>query len=107
MPSPFKPIVAALYLVFVLCFLPPNAHADSITTGTVNFTVLKGGPTPTGSFSFDNTTNTFNYFSVIWNGAFFPFDFLECNCDEASTFTLAQWISREVGPPSVLTDHLY
>ena|ERR1700747_2090381 len=39
--------------------------------------------------SFDNTVNMFDYFTVLWNGGFFPFDFLDCNCDEALTFTLA------------------
>jgi PEP-CTERM motif len=77
MHSLFKPIVAVLCLVFALCFAAPPAHADSITTGTVNFTVLKGGPTPTASFVFDNNLRGaftgFSDFTVSWNGTLFDF----------------------------------
>jgi hypothetical protein len=69
----FKPIVAVLCLVFALCFLAPNAHADSIIEGTLNFTVLSGGPTPTGSFIFDITVNYFTSFTVDWNGGVFDY----------------------------------
>jgi hypothetical protein len=56
----------------------PYAHADSITEGTLNFTVTQVGPfhgtfIPTGSFVFDNTTNTLAIFTVNWDGAVFDF----------------------------------
>jgi hypothetical protein len=73
MHSLFKPIVAVLCLVFALCFAAPNAHADSTTTGTINFTVLSGGPTPIGFFEFDNNSNAFLVFDVFWDGAGFDF----------------------------------
>jgi len=78
MHSLFKPIVAVLCLVFALFFAAPNAHADSITAGTINFTVLSGGPTPIGSFEFNNNLNAFTFFAVFWNGA--PFDFIPADC---------------------------
>ena len=51
----------------------PIAIADTITDGTLNFTVSTGKPTPTGSFVFDNTTSTFMSFVVSWNGELFDF----------------------------------
>ena len=73
MHSLFKPIVAVLCLVFALCFASTHAHADSIIDGTINFTVLSGGPTPIGSFIFDITANEFTSFTVDWNGEVFSF----------------------------------
>ncbi len=95
MPSLFKPIVAVLCLVFALCFAAPNAHADSLTDGTINFTVTSGSPTPTGSFVFDNTTSTFTSFTVDWDGLVFDFTALANNlsattiigCASAGVFT--------------------
>lgn len=66
-----------LWIVSVLFLLTtigaPNAHADSITDGTINFTVSSGSPAPTGSFSFDNTTNAFTSVDVEWDGGGFLF----------------------------------
>jgi hypothetical protein len=71
MPSLFKTVGAVLCLIFALCFAAPNAHADSITDGTFNFTVTIGSPTPTGSFVLDETTSTFTSLTVNWDGAVF------------------------------------
>ena len=71
MSSLFKTIGAVLCLIFSLSFAAPNAHADSITDGTFNFTVTIGSPTPTGSFVLDETTNTFTSLTVNWDGAVF------------------------------------
>lgn len=60
-----------LLAVMVVAFSATNAHADSLTDGTINFTVTSGSPTPTGSFVFDNTTNSFSSFSVLWAGLVF------------------------------------
>jgi hypothetical protein len=73
MPSLFKTIGAVVCLVFALCFAAPTAHADSLTDGTINFTVTSGSPAPTGSFVFDNTTSTFTSFTVGWDGVIYNF----------------------------------
>lgn len=66
-----------LWIVSVLFLLTtigaPNAHADSITDGTINFTLSSGSPAPTGSFQFDNTTNSFTSVDVEWDGGGFLF----------------------------------
>jgi hypothetical protein len=63
-------IIAMLFAAIV----GPNARAGTITDGTFNFTVTSGGgPTPTGSFVWDNTTNTFTSFTIQWDGAVFDF----------------------------------
>jgi hypothetical protein len=64
-------IVSVLFLLMTIG--APNAHADSITNGTINFTVSSGSPAPTGSFSFDNTTNAFTSVDVEWDGGEFLF----------------------------------
>jgi hypothetical protein len=64
-------IVSVLFLLLTIG--APNAHADSITDGTINFTVSSGSPAPTGSFSFDNTTNAFTSVDVEWDGGEFLF----------------------------------
>src|SRR5271163_4439573 len=71
------------YLWIILVFLVvaisvPNAHADTITEGTFSFTVDGIGPPstqflPTSSFVYDNSTNEFTSFSVMWHGASFNF----------------------------------
>jgi hypothetical protein len=64
-------VVSVLFLLMTIG--APNAHADSITNGTINFTVSSGSPAPTGSFSFDNTTNAFTSVEVEWDGGGFLF----------------------------------
>ncbi len=59
--------------VFFVAIAVPTVHADSITDGTINFTVSSGSPAPTGSFVFDNTTNAFTAFTVDWDGLVFDF----------------------------------
>ena len=56
-----------------LAVFSPTAHADAITDGTLTFTVGFGGPTPTGSFVYDDTTNTWTSFTVDWDGVVFDF----------------------------------
>jgi hypothetical protein len=51
----------------------PTALATTVTDGTLNFTLINGTPTPTGSFVFDNTTSTFTSFVVNWNGSLLDF----------------------------------
>ena len=70
-----KPLLLAIASVF--CAVT-SAHADSFTNGTLNFTVTQVAPfhgtfTPTGSFVFDDTTNTLTSFTVNWNGVVFDF----------------------------------
>lgn len=60
-------IVAVLFVAIAA----PNAHADSSTDGTINFTVSSGGPIPTGSFVFDDTTDTLTSYTVTWDGVLF------------------------------------
>lgn len=56
-------IITLLFGVIVA----PNAHADSVTDYTITFTGT--APIPTvGSFEYDNTTQTFNYLTVVWDG---------------------------------------
>jgi hypothetical protein len=49
----------------------PYAHADSITDGTLYFTVTSGSPAPSASFVYDNTTGTMTSLTVDWDGAVF------------------------------------
>jgi hypothetical protein len=66
----------SLWIIFALILVAiaaPNMRADSFTDGTLNFTVVGGGPAPTGSFVFDNTTSTFTSFTVSWDGATWDF----------------------------------
>ena len=62
MPRPFTARAAVFRFVFAFFFAVPYAHADSFTDGTIDFTVTAGSPAPTGSFVFDNTTNSTNSF---------------------------------------------
>jgi hypothetical protein len=45
MPSLFKPIGAVLCLVFALCLVAPNAHADGIISYTITGTFSSNQPT--------------------------------------------------------------
>jgi len=65
------PVVAIAWLA-----APPQASVDITTTDTLNFTITSGfptTPTPTGSFTFDDTTNTLTSYTTSWDG--FSFDF--------------------------------
>jgi hypothetical protein len=63
-------ILTALLVAFGV----PAAHADTVTDGTLNFTLISGGPVPTqGSFVFDNSTSLFLSYTVNWNGAVYNF----------------------------------
>lgn len=62
----------ALTAVFI-AILAPNASAD---TYTFDFACVSGTPaciTPTGSFDYDPTTQTFSSIQVMWNGNTFNF----------------------------------
>jgi hypothetical protein len=65
-------LVIVFALLIAVC--PQKAQADTYTYGTLEFTVTSGSPTPTGSFTLDDTTNTFTSFTVNWDGAAFDFD---------------------------------
>jgi hypothetical protein len=55
-------------LVLVAAIGAPNAHADSFTNYTINFTLSSGSPLPTtGSIVYDTTTNQFTSFNVVWD----------------------------------------
>jgi hypothetical protein len=56
-----------------LAVFSPAAHADLITDGTLTFTPTFGSPTPTGSFVYGDTTNTWTSFTVDWDGVVFDF----------------------------------
>jgi hypothetical protein len=71
-------IVVAMWFVAVCA---PYAHADSITDGTLYFTVTSGSLAPIASFVYDDTTSSFTSFTVEWDGAVFNF---------ASLLTLAK-----------------
>ena len=54
----------------------PDAHADAITTGSLAFTLGSCCTAPTaGSFTYDNTTNQFTSFAIVWNGLTFDLSF--------------------------------
>jgi hypothetical protein len=84
--------------VMVVAISAPNAHADSFTDGTINFTVTSGSPTPTGSFVFDNTTDTFTSFAVDWDGAVFACASLSCPSNLSANLTGGNWCAA--GPLS-------
>jgi len=52
--------------LFVMAVTFP-AHADTLTTYTIDFTTTSG-IAPTGSFTYDSTTGTFSNFLVMWAG---------------------------------------
>jgi hypothetical protein len=61
-------IVAVVFMALVV----PSARADSISSGTLSFTLDSCCVAPTsGSFTYDATTNQFLNFSVIWDGMTF------------------------------------
>lgn len=62
-----------VFALLVVAVCATFAHADSLTDGTLNFTVTSGSPTPTGSFVWDSTTSTWNSFTVNWDGAVYNF----------------------------------
>src|SRR5208337_5052398 len=61
----------------------PNAHADTTTTGTIKFTLTtcytispgycNNPSAATGSFVYDNTSNTFTSFTVTWHSLLYDF----------------------------------
>ncbi len=61
----------------------PNVRADSYTYRTIDFTVTGGNvpAAPTGSFIYDNTTNIFTSFEVVWNNSI---GFLLADCANGS-----------------------
>lgn len=64
-----KSLLIIITMVFVAVGVP-TAHADAFTESNINFQVTSGdvSDAPTGSFVFDNTTNLFTTFEVIWDG---------------------------------------
>lgn len=83
--------IPLLLLLILACVVSaPAIHADTFTNGTLNFAVVTGsGPTPTGSFVFDNTTSVFNSFTVQWNGQ--TFDFATAGITLANLGTSGNW----------------
>jgi len=68
----------------------PAAHADTITDGTITFTTTDGLPDPTsGSFVFDNTTDTYSTFTVNWDGAIFDWTTLDVLIPSSGTWCAA------------------
>ena len=67
--------IPLLLLLLFAAIGAPAAHADSLTLGTLNFTVTGGGPNATsGSFVYDNTTSLFTSFNVEWAGTNWDFE---------------------------------
>jgi len=67
-----------LWIVLVgllLAFTAQSASADTITSGTLVFTLGGSGGTDAtgGSFTYDNTTNQFLSFTATWDGLTFDF----------------------------------
>src|ERR1700690_588345 len=70
----------SLWIVAILWagVIAPNAHADTLTTYTINYT--GGPPIPTsGSFTYDSTTPGFSNFHVIFDGRDFDFSTIANN----------------------------
>jgi hypothetical protein len=63
--------------LMIALFLAGVSKADTLTTGTLNFIVaVESSNTlalPTGSWVYDDTTNTLNSYTVEWNGAAFNY----------------------------------
>ncbi len=66
-------IVPVLFLALGM----PLAHADVMTTYDINFTCTSGAtcilPT-SGTFTYDQTTEAFTTFNVVWDGSTINFD---------------------------------
>jgi hypothetical protein len=58
-----------IVLALLLAVGASQAQADLITNGTLNFTASSGSPTPTGSFVYDDTTDSVISYTMNWNGA--------------------------------------
>ncbi len=70
-----KSILTIPLLLLFATIGAPAAHADFLTSGTLNFTVGGGGPAPTsGTFVYDNTTSLFTNFDVEWDGIDWNFE---------------------------------
>jgi hypothetical protein len=66
----------SLWITLALLFVAigaANARADSYIDGAITFTLSSGLAPTSGSFIWDNTSDSFKSFSVIWSG--FTFDF--------------------------------
>jgi hypothetical protein len=66
MPARFLALASALTATSLL--ITGVASADVITDATLKFTATTGGPDPTASWSFDDTTQSFVSFTVSWDG---------------------------------------
>jgi PEP-CTERM motif-containing protein len=70
----FKALTFLATLLLFAAICTPAVHADTITDGTLTFTVVNSpGPTPTGSFVFDNTTSVFTGYTIDWDGVVYDF----------------------------------
>jgi PEP-CTERM motif len=82
----------------------PKANADdSVTDYSINFTQTGGSlaSVPTGSFVYDNTTNTFSDFSVDWDG--FVFDLTSAANDPEITTPLPSCLKSSSGAHAALS----
>ena len=62
-------LAARALIVLALLAVGAPAQADLITDGTLNFSASIGSPTPTGSFVYDDTTNSVISYTLNWDGA--------------------------------------
>ena len=60
-----------ILIVLLAAAVAPTVRADTTTDGSITFTVSSGGPIPTGSFVFDDTTDTLTSYAVTWDGVVF------------------------------------
>jgi len=81
MPASLRSIAV---LLFLACVGAPGAHA-ALVNATLDFTLTHGGPTPSGDFVFDTTTNLFTSFLVQWDGNTYDFASI-ANTDDYYSF---------------------
>jgi hypothetical protein len=88
--------------VLIVGFGLPTARADTFTERTMNFRVTVGPvlDAPTGSFVFDNTTNLFTTFEVIWDGI--GFDLAACANGQGEPGGTNECFGTSNGPASFL-----
>jgi hypothetical protein len=102
-------ILGVTYMTLCGLTMPTPAVADAIN-GILEFTIISGSPTPTGTFSYDTTTN-YNSIIVNWYGAAFYFSLGNVTPEvlgsggswggSATYFPIASDAKPDEGPPGI------
>lgn len=101
-----KLLALASALAAMSLLMTSIASADVVTDATLSFTATTGGPTPTGSWSFDDTTQSFVSFTVSWDGGVTHFESLARN-PSVPVATNGTWCAAAFAAPQPTLCGLY